>query len=238
MDQDQKRTYLSWGLSAGLHVLVIFILAISGIFSFLLEKSQNPPVAVEVYDVDAGGSDSSGDGGAAPVDVPVDVIDDTAVPDPTQPTTPQDEAQTLQETAHAENTSSQGHAATADTGSGTGNEGAGTGSGSGSGNGTGDGNGDGTGVKRPKTPPSYVSGSLPAYPEALRKQSVQGTVVLSLLVGADGSVQEASIAASSGHSELDEAALAAAYSYQFTPATNANDEPVPCRVSWPVAFYF
>lgn len=238
MDQDQKRTYLSWGMSFGIHCLIVVALAVSGVFSYL-RQAQDPPVAVEIYDADAGGSEASaGAGSEASVDTPVDVVEDT-IPDPATP--PENQNEQEQKPPQADTDTSR-HTSEGHTGNSGQTEGNGHGSGSGTGEGTGTGTGDGVGhggdAKRPKTPPAYLSGSMPVYPEALRKQGVQGTVVLSLLVGADGSVQEASVASSSGYSELDQAALAVAYSYQFTPATNSQDEPVPCRVSWPVAFHF
>ena len=124
------------------------------------------------------------------------------------------------------------------TGSGTGpgaGSGSGGGIGSGTGTGVGSGNGDGSSL-RPKTPPMLLSAAEPVYPERLRREGAEGSVSLRLIVAADGSVEEASVSESSGYSELDEAAVSAAYEYRFEPAENAYGEPVRCAISTAVHF--
>lgn len=151
---------------------------------------------------------------------------------------------------HAAATSGQG------TGSGTGDgngQGAGTGNGagegSGSGTGTGNGNGTGTGdgtgsgdgrdeeaAKVAKVPPVFLGGRNPVYPQDLQDQGIGGTVVLRLTVSSSGTVTDVDIAGSSGISQLDRAAVQAAYSYSFAPARNVYDEPVACIMNKKVVF--
>lgn len=55
----------------------------------------------------------------------------------------------------------------------------------------------------------------PAYPAAAAARGEEGTVVLRLTVAPDGTVQDAEVKTSSGHAELDRAALDAAQSWTF-----------------------
>lgn len=64
---------------------------------------------------------------------------------------------------------------------------------------------------------NLLSGAPPAYPKSSRSKREEGTVVLRVVVGADGRVAEASIATSSGHSALDDAALAAVRKWRWSP---------------------
>ncbi len=59
----------------------------------------------------------------------------------------------------------------------------------------------------------------PVYPIVSRKRGEEGTVVVEVTVGAQGGVQGAQVAASSTHPRLDQAALDAARSVRFSPAT-------------------
>jgi len=51
-----------------------------------------------------------------------------------------------------------------------------------------------------------------------------------------GGVQSVDVTSSSGHAELDQAAITAAYTYSFEPARNIYDEPVACRVNRSFSF--
>jgi protein TonB len=62
--------------------------------------------------------------------------------------------------------------------------------------------------------------ATPAYPVSAARNGDTGTVTLALLVGADGRVQDARVQKSSGHRELDRAALNALSMCQFKPAMN------------------
>lgn len=56
------------------------------------------------------------------------------------------------------------------------------------------------------------------YPDAARKAGMQGKVYIALLISARGEVEDAFIQASSGHAELDAAALATARDLRWNPA--------------------
>ncbi len=57
-----------------------------------------------------------------------------------------------------------------------------------------------------------------AYPEAALRSGGQGTVYMTLLIGADGTVRDKKVARSSGFPELDQAALEGMANCKFTPA--------------------
>ena len=71
----------------------------------------------------------------------------------------------------------------------------------------------------PAVPAAYRHAPLPRYPAAARALGLEGIVVLSVLVRRDGHVDDARVAASSGATMLDEAALAAVRKWRFEPAT-------------------
>jgi protein TonB len=82
---------------------------------------------------------------------------------------------------------------------------------------------------------AYGSRTKVAYPiEALRNRE-QGTVILSVLVGADGSVLGVEIEKSSGSRSLDRAAREAVAKWRFHPATR-NGIAHSARASVPVTF--
>jgi protein TonB len=65
----------------------------------------------------------------------------------------------------------------------------------------------------------YARNPAPAYPAAARRHEQQGTVTVKVLVGADGSVERAEVADSSGFDTLDNAALETVRSrWRFVPA--------------------
>lgn len=70
----------------------------------------------------------------------------------------------------------------------------------------------------PLTPPQYRDTPLPQYPSAAREQRLEGTVLLEVLVRADGRVGEARVKQSSGAPVLDEAALETVRRWTFVPA--------------------
>jgi protein TonB len=125
------------------------------------------------------------------------------------------------------------------TGNGTGT-GPGSGSGSGGGNGSGEGSGSGSGnqpgIGVPITPPRFISGARPRYPNVQRNREVQGSVSIHMVVGPGGNVESASISRSSGNGELDSAALAVVYGWQFSPAKDTYGSPCRCGITMPVSF--
>lgn len=110
--------------------------------------------------------------------------------------------------------------------------GSGTGSGYGPGYGGGSGGGENNGVTQG---PSVLSSVEPVYPESARSAGVEGSVLVGITIGTDGSVENAWIASSSGSSDLDQAALQAAYGYHFAPAYQ-NGVAIECNVNLPITF--
>lgn len=76
---------------------------------------------------------------------------------------------------------------------------------------------------------------IEAYPPLLREARIGGTVHVYFFIDADGAVRQTRLASSSGHTQLDEAALAVADLYRFSPALN-RDKRVPVWVSFPIIF--
>jgi len=74
-------------------------------------------------------------------------------------------------------------------------------------------------------PPSFLSRQEPAYPERARRAGVEGVVGVRIALAPDGSVRQVELTQSSGSRLLDEAALAAARTSTFAPASR-NRTPV------------
>lgn len=86
----------------------------------------------------------------------------------------------------------------------------------------------------PITPPRYKDIRKPPYPEAARARGQEGTVLLGLLVRADGTVGEVKIEQSSGHL-FDAAAVEAARTWTFIPGRQG-PRAIELWVSVPVKF--
>ncbi|TFW30298.1 energy transducer TonB [Massilia horti] len=77
-----------------------------------------------------------------------------------------------------------------------------------------------TGVMRTAVLADTNSCATPAYPASSLRNGDTGTVTLALMVGADGKVTGSRIQKSSGHRELDKAAINALSLCRFKPAMN------------------
>jgi periplasmic protein TonB len=122
-------------------------------------------------------------------------------------------------------------------GIGSGN-GGGIGVGSGPGVGEGRGGGVGGGVFRiggGVSAPKAIYAPDPEYSEEARKAKYQGTVVLSLIVGADGVPRDIKVARSVGLG-LDEKAIETVKTWKFDPGTKDN-KPVATYATIEVAFH-
>src|SRR5690606_28742411 len=75
------------------------------------------------------------------------------------------------------------------------------------------------------------------YPAILRDAGIGGTVTVNFFVDTEGRVGNAVLApnGSSGHAQLDQAALRVAEVYRFRPAQN-RDQIVPVWVTFPITF--
>jgi protein TonB len=89
------------------------------------------------------------------------------------------------------------------------------------------------------TPPSfdaaYLSNPPPQYPQAARRASEQGTVMLRVLVKRDGLPARVEVEKSSGSAGLDAAARDTVWGWRFVPARQG-DDPVESWVLVPVVF--
>ncbi|MEQ1772845.1 MAG: energy transducer TonB [Burkholderiales bacterium] len=75
-----------------------------------------------------------------------------------------------------------------------------------------------TAVTPPRSDAAYLNNPRPAYPLAARRRGDQGTVLIRVLVSADGLAASVGLEKTSGHPSLDEAALSAVKSWRFVPA--------------------
>ncbi|KPJ72511.1 hypothetical protein AMJ52_06040 [candidate division TA06 bacterium DG_78] len=100
-----------------------------------------------------------------------------------------------------------------------------------------------TTIVAPPTPPKPsvitrakpVKQVKPQYPESVRSLGATGRVVVRVLVGTDGKGMKATVLSSFGNPACEEAALAAAQQWEFTPATK-DGEPFEQNVSIPFDF--
>jgi TonB family protein len=74
------------------------------------------------------------------------------------------------------------------------------------------------------------------YPAQAKAEGHQGTVRLRLTIDVEGNVDSAEVAASSKSQLLDDAAIAAAKSWKFSPAIDADDHPVAVAVVMPIQY--
>ena len=84
------------------------------------------------------------------------------------------------------------------------------------------------------TPPRGIYMPDPEYSEKGRKKKISGTVLLAMVVMADGKVRDVTITKSLERS-LDQQAIAAVRTWKFTPATK-DGKPVAVHVQAEVSF--
>ena len=227
MDVTVKEKYLSWGASFGIHFCIIAVAAAMGLFSMAAEPEKRP-IDVVIYDASAPESAPEPAAEAAP---PMPSIDDIPLEPPKkeQSEQQQEPPKDMPKTNAANTSAAPTSQGTAEKPSAAPSENTGTGSGEGTGR-------DAAAAQRPRTPPKLISSSAPVYPKELERKGITGSVGLAIVVGANGSVQSVDVTSSSGHAELDQAAITAAYTYYFEPARNIYDEPVACRVNRSFSF--
>jgi TonB family protein len=84
------------------------------------------------------------------------------------------------------------------------------------------------------TAPRAVKRPSPKYPKEARRKKIQGTVVVSLIVGADGFPRDVQINKSLGYG-LDEEAIKAVQKWEFEPALR-DGKPVAVKAMVEVEF--
>ncbi len=73
------------------------------------------------------------------------------------------------------------------------------------------------------------------YPPLLRDAGIGGTVIVYFFINESGIVKDTRVFKSSGHAQLDSAAIKVANVYKFSPALN-RDKKVPVWVQFPITF--
>lgn len=76
-------------------------------------------------------------------------------------------------------------------------------------------------VVLPSSDADYFNNPAPAYPRMSRRLGEQGTVVLRVLINAEGAAEKAEIRTSSGYSRLDEAAVETVKRWRYVPGKRA-----------------
>jgi len=84
--------------------------------------------------------------------------------------------------------------------------------------------------------PKVVRAVKPDYPRSARLAGVEGLVVVQVVIGADGDVEEAQTRVLRSVPGLDSAAIAAVAQYRFTPALGRDGRPVRVMVHLPLQF--
>ena len=243
------RLKFSFAGSLIFHIFLVILLAFAGIFS--ANKVDNKIVEVAIFGGGGGG------GGLKPNEVAADgkvqaaeqAVKQTELGNIVDQITEKYE-QNYRSASYdsinnnvQQSSSSAGANAAENTGTGSGygsGQGAGAGSGSGVGQGSGDGAGMGAGTgnitETPSVPPRLVSHRELVYPSTARRAGIEGTTMLRLLIGADGSVEEVLVTTSSGSEDLDDAAVSACYKWEFTAAKNGIGQSIRCYTYVPIAF--
>jgi protein TonB len=87
-------------------------------------------------------------------------------------------------------------------------------------------------LESPPTPQKQVEA---AYPDLAKKGQVEGRVLVEVIIGIDGSVESAKVVAAEPEGFFEDAALAAAKQWRFSPAMQ-RDKPVRVRYQIPFRF--
>lgn len=245
----KKRRNISWGGSVLFHILIVLVIAFTGI----LHSQQLKEDIVEIAFVGGGGGGGSGNGSDISENVIADEISGEEVTSlqeeiPTEDAitentttakqSPMQKNITKKQTATGKSSSGRGTGIGSGNGSGIG-PGSGSGSGGGSGHGTGIGSGIGPGngiASNPAIPPRIIKSVQPVYPMAERNAKIEGTATVRFLINTDGSVEEVIVVASSGNSNLDAAAVTACYKWKFTSARNMSGQNIRCYANMPITF--
>lgn len=245
----KKRRNISWGGSVLFHILIVLVIAFTGI----LHSQQLKEDIVEIAFVGGGGGGGSGDGSDISENVIADEIsgeevtslqEEFPVEDAITENTTIDKQSPMQRSITKKQIASGKSSSGRGTGIGSGNgsvigPGSGSGGGHGSGHGTGTGSGIGPGngiASNPAIPPRIIKSVQPVYPMAERNAKIEGTATVRFLINTDGSVEEVIVVASSGNSNLDTAAVNACYKWKFTSARNMSGQNIRCYANMPITF--
>ncbi len=171
-----------------------------------------------------------------PTEMAVPTPDAVDLPTPASSTSTSDSSATPSTSAGS--ASGSGDGGGSGTGSGTGSgdgtgDGQGVGSGSGAGQGSGDGNVSGTGSAPFDTNGFWAAvNANKEYPYMAMKRRLEGTTTIVTTISASGAITSVSVASSSGHGMLDDAAVAAAYAVGSYPNPTGGTVSVTTNVSF------
>lgn len=224
MKEEQQRLTKALGVALAVHLVFA---AIVGIFGYRFVT--RPPQILEVT--------LTGGGGGAPEEVIEEQQEETVVrsiEDIVDKRLKPETKKVVTKKPVKKSPQVSNNPAPANPGPATPGEGTGSGGGTGSGEGVGSGEGSGRGV--PVTPPRVVYSVQPKYPSSARSQGIEGVTAVKMLVNASGKVEEAFVVRSSGHAELDDAAIAAVYKWRFSPAKDKFGQKAPCYVTQGIRF--
>jgi protein TonB len=76
-------------------------------------------------------------------------------------------------------------------------------------------------IELPSSDADYLQNPRPPYPPVSKRLNEQGTVIVRVLIGADGRPQQAELRKSSGHERLDRVALTTVMSWRYVPGKRA-----------------
>ena len=231
MLREDKENAAGWGISCGVHIIILMIVAATGLFQAV--SSESHPVDVEIYDnvtEDEQPSDDNSEAEAASAESEPDapqpdpIVVDQSVAVPEIETERKDEKeQPEKKQADAADPSAKHPAADAKPNA----------KGSPNGKPGGDADKPKAGpardpahVKHVKVHAQQLSTAQPAYPVSLQAKKAVGTVTVNYIINASGGVESPQIEASSGYPEMDAEALAAIVNFTYSPARNDYDEPV------------
>lgn len=243
-DRDKRTAVL---ISAAIHAAVFMLLAAGGVFTFIQTRSQPEPIDVTVYneeassDLPVAGNDGGGPTYRAPAGA-MPQIDESYTDsvqekrevrhimaeqgvDAQQAKNIVDEQREKKSSLSGVGSSSAaGTAEEGGNGQGSGADGSGSGS---SGNSSGHGvAGEDGGLPETKARLVSVPNVDSYYPEGLRRKNIGGTVIVHIVIAADGSVTSASVSSSSGYEDMDRAAVQIAYGCVYEPARNRYGQAV------------
>lgn len=253
MDNFKPRWGASFGISALLHCAVI---AGFGVALHFIPAGPTTKNIVEVDLVEMGGGGGGGSTSDGP-DIEAPEAESQTLPPPEEEPAPDEvyepdplaendvheireaKPERKQETKHASSAKPKGTGSGGGIGDGHGTGvGPGTGSGSGGGNGSGHGTGNGSGVgpgNGNSMGPQVLSMPKPKFPESARNANFEGTTIVIVTIGIDGTVENAWVETSSGNAECDASAVEGAYRWRFAPAKQ-NGVAVVCNTRVPVNF--
>ena len=72
-------------------------------------------------------------------------------------------------------------------------------------------------LELPSSDAAYLNNPKPPYPVLSKRLGEQGKVVVRVLIGTDGTAQQAEIRTSSGYDRLDQAALTTVLKWRYVP---------------------